>query len=189
MYCHKCGRPTEPHYTGICGTCSAASVSLAELSERLKKAKAEKKKKDDANFVIVLLLGFLCPLIWLIYFISKHSDKLGGTASVLKSFGFGFGGDSKVTFSEAIPAFSDGSEELPEREKEFYFIGGDGNIYKSGGLFCDWSKNYVNWGTSFRDKRNNLIAWGQPFYDNRDNYIIWGSPFYDSGDNYVDPRG
>ena len=191
MYCNKCGKPMQPHYTGICPTCSyreyVKNTSFAEFSDNLKKAQRVQKKKDNKTLAIVIIAGFFCPLIWIVYFLYKNWGSVEKWA--MNSSSSSYSGSSSSYSGGGSSGSSSSSFDDSSSEKKFVFTGGDGNIYESGGLFCDWAGNHLEWGSPFRDSRGNLVSWGSPFYDNRDNYTTWGSPFYDAGDNYINPRG
>ena len=158
---------------------------IEKISAQLTNGATPREEKENKTLRAVLIAGFFCPPVWLIYFLSKNWSSVKKVAKPLV----------KSAISGAVNAPSNQSTANPsgfgerETEKKFLITGGDGNLYESGGLFCDWAGNRLAWGSPFRDSRGNLVAWGSPFYDNRGYYITWGQPFYDAGDNYVNPRG
>ena len=190
MYCNRCGKPMNPDYRGICPACKVyeynVNTSFADFKADQERVIKKQKKDERKTKIIVLLSGFFCPLIWIIYLVSKNWPSIEKWAMSSSSSSYSGGSSSYsggTSSGSSVSSFDDGSS-----YKETLIIGGDGNAYSSSsGLFCDWAGNYIERGSPFRDSRGNWVAWGQPFYDNRDNYIIWGNPFYDAGDNYVNP--
>ena len=184
MYCSRCGRVLNDKNThSICEKCAANENKKAEEIALFLNANntPSTPSKDEKYKLFIILLGVLCPIILIIYF-WKSLEKWSGADC--------------LSTTNRVPAKSTVNDEdsvtedydYATKEKKFVFVGGDGNLYESGGLFRDWSGNLVEWGGPFRDSRGNLVAWGEPFYDNRDNISTWGNPFYDAGDNLVDPR-
>ncbi len=199
MYCNRCGKPMEPHYTGCCGRClyeeATSKMSTEEFFAMLGKANREAKKQNRKKEIVILiaiiLVGFICPIVWIGYAVYKAwpvIQKWAIPSSSRGKVGFNSSQSSSSYSGGGTSGSSSSSFDGGSIDKETLIIGGDGNAYSSsGGLFCDWAGNYIERGSPFRDSRGNWVAWGQPFYDNRDHYIIWGAPFYDAGDNYVNP--
>ena len=159
---------------------------IANVSKVLNSEAQPQEKKEHKRLVAVMIAGCFCPLIWVVYFLSKNWSSVKAVSKpILKDV---YNGLMHSTSGASANASTPALEEATS-EKKFLITGGDGNIYESGGLFCDWAGNHLTWGSPFRDLRGNLVEWGAPFYDNRDNYIAWGSPFYDAGNNYINPRG
>ena len=159
--------------------------NIEEICAELTNGVTPQEAKEKKTLRVVLIAGFFCPPMWLIYFLSKNWSSVKKVAKPLvKSAINGF-----VNASSNQPTGKPSECSESEAGKKFLITGGDGNVYESGGLFCDWAGNHLTWGSPFRDSRGNLVAWGSPFYDNRGYYITWGQPFYDAGDNYVNPRG
>ena len=48
------------------------NTSVAEFSANIKKAQKIQKKKDNKKLIIVIIAGFFCPLIWIVYFLYKN---------------------------------------------------------------------------------------------------------------------
>ncbi len=159
---------------------------IANVSASLKGEAQPQEKKENKRLLAVMIAGFFCPLIWVVYFLSKNWSSVKAVSKpILKDVYNGLiNSTARAGGTSSTPALEEGSS-----EKKFLITGGDGNIYESGGMFCDWAGNRLTWGSAFRDARGNLVEWGSPFYDNRDNYVAWGSPFYDAGNNYINPRG
>ena len=197
MYCKKCGKQMvvgDIDETGICRRCRSeermrqmSAKEVKKLSLAVKKSERKTKRRRRAKkaivFLVVLISGFFCPLIWILYGIfkarAKRSYPYENTIPKEDLPYCGRNGNGMTTSSGGMASNKNG----------FLITGGDGNMYESGGLFCDWAGNYLEWGCPFHDARGNLVEWGSPFYDNRDNYVGWGSPFYDAGDNYINPHG
>ena len=190
MQCQDCKREVAVVSEGRCPACCARyeekKARIAAYANLLRDESPQKEKKESRTLVLVILLGFLCPVIWIVYLLSHYGREIGAGA---KKIGRYIAENSTSSFAEAPPPCP---TSVPEEEtppaKEFVFYGGDGNYYRSGGYFCDFQGNLVKWGDPFRDSRNNIVCWGDPFYDGHDSYVGWGEPFYDSKGNYIVPR-
>lgn len=181
----------EPDYRGICPACVYyeynINTSFADFKADQERAIKKQKKDERKTKIIVLISGFFCPLIWIIYLVSKNWSSIEKWA--MNSSVSSYSGSSSSYSDGGSNSSSSSSLDDSSSEKKFIFTGGDGNIYESGSVFRDWSGNLVEWGHPFRDSRGNLVKWGSAFYDNRGNITTFGSPFYDAGDNYINPRG
>lgn len=147
-----------------------------------KSSEHSNKKRIPA---IIIVLGIFCPLIFILYFLIQYNSDVAQVASDMKFSSFESNGIKELkNHTNDIT-----SNDTNTSEKKFTFRGADGNLYESGGMFCDWAGNYVVWGNCFTDYRGNLVEWGSPFYDNKGNYVGWGNPFYDAQNNYINPKG
>lgn len=191
MYCNRCGKPMNPDYRGICPACKVyeynVNTSFADFKADQDRAIKKQKKDEKRTKTIVFISGFFCPLIWIIYLISKNWSSIEKWAMSSSRSSYS-GGSSSYSVGSSGGSDISSFDESPS-ERKFIFTGGDGNLYESGGLFRDWAGDLVEWGKPFHDARGNLVEWGNPFYDNRNNLTSWGSPFYDAGGNLINPRG
>ena len=188
MYCNRCGKPMEPHYSGICKTCAyreaLKNTTFEELMRRRTGNKSKsgqvKYKSSRGNGINPVLVVFLVlfPLFGIAYLFFKSLKYCTPTS----------GGASSLDVPTTSNTPSGGSASEPEQNhRSFGFTDGKGNLCESGGFFHDWSGNLIKWGDCFRDARGNLVEWGGAFYDNRGYYVGWGNAFYDAGDNYIVP--
>lgn len=185
MICKKCGRRINSNQE-LCEDCLSqeevdAVKALFKASDTQDFVQDSSKKKSKKPWIILLCV--LCPPFLIFYAIYKIAPFINSErASTLQNQ---YSSEDSLSKTEKNASSIWGGEEI---EPEIIVGGGDGNYYRSGGIFCDWGGNYVKWGTYFTDARGDLIQWGQPFHDSKDNYCTWGSPFYDAKGNYIVPK-
>ncbi len=159
---------------------------MSRVGENLMKDKSSKTNNKKRIPAIIIVLGIFCPVIFILYFLIQYNSDI---AKVKSDFIIPSSKLNATTEKHSIDTYDDTSIRTNESEKKFIFRGGDGNLYESGGVFCDWAGNYVCWGDCFTDNHGYLVKWGNPFYDNKGNYVGWGNPFYDAKNNYINPKG
>ncbi len=185
MNCKQCSRPTNG--TELCESCEK---KVKEKAERLKAYLDGQNESGDIvieteekknKLGCLVLAGILFPPIWLGMLIYHFRRPIMSFVSTLP----------KSTSSPSNPVENTKSNLFEENEQKavkFGFVGGDGNYFESGGVFCDWAGNYVKWGESFIDSKGYRVEWGKPFYDGKGYYCEWGGPFYDCKGNYIVPK-
>lgn len=144
------------------------------------------KTNDKKIPAIIIILGIFCPIIFLLYFLMHYNSDI---AKVKSDITVSSSRLNSIIENNNNNTYDNTTTGTNKSEKKFTFKGADGNLYESGGMFCDWAGNYVCWGGCFTDNHGNLVEWGSPFYDNKGNYVGWGSPFYDAKNNYINPKG
>lgn len=150
------------------------------------KDKSSKTSNKNRIPAVIIILGIFCPIIFILYFLLKYGSDVTKVTSDIK---FSSLKSNATTENSRINIYDNITTNTNESKNKFTFKGADGNLYESGGFFCDWAGNYVSWGHCFTDHRGNLVEWGNPFYDNKNNYVGWGNPFYDAKNNYINPKG
>jgi len=186
VYCKQCGKNIASD-RDLCDTCQQEITKKADSLKSYLDTQTstendtdEPKKKKKRGLGCLLALGIFFPPIWLVLFIYYFGSSISPFISGI----FKSSPPTQDLNSTPQPLY----EEPQKTNPNFGFVGGDGNYYQAGNMFCDFAGNYVKWGDPFTDARGNLIKWGSPFYDYKDNYCEWGGPFYDKKGNYIVPR-
>ncbi len=190
MKCPKCGREHEfKTKSGCCLHCDP-DVNLLDMWNRLNQASRKVKRelflKRLLKVAPFILLGFVFHIVWIgcvIYlfwpqiqpWLERIFEKYDSSST------------SSSTASQSSANFEDSADSKEEPRSKFIFTGGDGNLYESGGVFCDWAGDIVEWGRPFTDSKGYRVEWGKPFYDGKGYYVEWGDPFYDADGNYIAP--